>query len=122
MSRQIEGLNKGLQHIKRRNWRNYNVSRDENPQREEIDIPSFEGFHTQLDFKLTYGNKNQKNTVDTRVVHIISCSKTKQNNTGMIKNIAKLAYKFINCDGVRATAIMLRSNTMAHNGDLRSSR
>ena len=78
VSRQIEGLNKDLQHVKRRNWRYYNVTRDENPQREEIYIPSFEGFHTQLDCKLTYGNKNQ-NTVDTRVVHIISCSK--QNRT-----------------------------------------
>ena len=36
------------------------MSRDENPQRgNEMDSPSFEGFHAQLDFKLTYGNKNQ---------------------------------------------------------------
>ena len=41
-------------------WRYYNVSRDENPQREnEMDSPSFEGFHSQLDCKLTNGNKNQ---------------------------------------------------------------
>ena len=37
------------------------IIREENPQREnEKNSPSFEGFHTQLDCKLTYGNKNQK--------------------------------------------------------------
>ena len=36
------------------------MSRDENPQKvKETDSPSFEGFHTQLDCKRTYGNKNQ---------------------------------------------------------------
>ena len=36
------------------------MSRDENLQREnEMDSPSFERFHTQLDCKLTYGTKNQ---------------------------------------------------------------
>ena len=36
------------------------MSRDENPQKvKETDSPSFEGFHTQLDYKRTYGNKNQ---------------------------------------------------------------
>ena len=45
---------------RRRNFRQYNVSRDENPQRvNEMDSPSFEGFHAQLDCKLTYGNQNQ---------------------------------------------------------------
>ena len=34
--------------------------RQKNPQREnELDRPSFEGFHTQLDCKFTDGNKNQ---------------------------------------------------------------
>ena len=38
----------------------YSVSRDENPQRvNEIDSPSFEGFHTQLDCKLMYYSKSQ---------------------------------------------------------------
>ena len=41
-------------------WRCYNVNRDENPQREnEMDSRNFEGFHAQLDYKLTNGNKNQ---------------------------------------------------------------
>ena len=66
------------------------MSREENIQREnEIDSASFEGFHTQLDCKLTYGNKNQ--TQLTRVVYIVSCSRTKQNVTEMMKNAAKLA-------------------------------
>ena len=34
-----------------------NVSRDENPQRENE--MSFEGFHSQWDCELSYGNKNQ---------------------------------------------------------------
>ena len=37
-----------------------NVSRDENPQREnEMGSPSFKGFHSQWDYELSYGNKNQ---------------------------------------------------------------
>ena len=44
---------------KGRNLRYYNVRRDENPQRgKEMDRPSFEGFHAQLDCKLTKANKN----------------------------------------------------------------
>ena len=36
------------------------VSKDENPQREnEMDSPSFEGFHAQLDCQVTKGNKAQ---------------------------------------------------------------
>ena len=43
--------NKGLRY--------YNFSVDENPQREdEMDSSSFKGFHTQLDCKPMYGNKN----------------------------------------------------------------
>ena len=47
-SRQIatEEPKKVCKHAKRYNWRNSNVSKDENPQREnEMDTPSFEGFH-----------------------------------------------------------------------------
>ena len=37
----------------------YNVSRSENSSREnEMDSPSFEGFHAQFNCKFTYGNKN----------------------------------------------------------------
>ena len=40
-------------------WSYYNVSRSENSSREnEMDSPSFEGFHAQLNCKFTYGNKN----------------------------------------------------------------
>ena len=55
-----------------------------------MDSPSFVfwSFHTQLDRKLTYGNKI-KNSY-TRTVYIVPCSKAKQNKTGMLKNIAKL--------------------------------
>ena len=36
------------------------MSRNENPQGEnEMDSSSFRGFHTWLDGKLMYGNKNQ---------------------------------------------------------------
>ena len=36
------------------------MSKDENPQRvNEMDSPSSEGFHTQLDCKVTSGNKSQ---------------------------------------------------------------
>ena len=67
----------------------------ENPQREnKIDSPSLKGFHAQLDCKLTYGNKNQ--TKLTLVYHLKFCVQ-KQNKTGMMTNITKLAYllKFI---------------------------
>ena len=67
------------------------MSRDENPQRvHEKDSPSFEGFHTQLDCKLTYGNQNQ---TQLKLVQHIKFRVQKQNNkkTGMMKNIAKLA-------------------------------
>ena len=41
---------KFCKNAKRRNWRYYNVSKDENPQGEnEMDSPSLEGLHTQLD-------------------------------------------------------------------------
>ena len=42
------------------NLRYYNSIRDGNPYIEnERHSPSYSGFHTQLDCKLTYGNKNQ---------------------------------------------------------------
>ena len=47
--------------INHRSFTYYNVSKDENPERgNEMDSPSFEGFHAQLDCKMTKGNKNQK--------------------------------------------------------------
>ena len=42
------------------NLRYYSSIRDGNPYIEnERHSPSYSGFHTQLDCKLTYGNKNQ---------------------------------------------------------------
>ena len=96
---------------RRRNLRQYNVSRDENPQRvNEMDSPSFEGFHAQLDCKLTYGNQNQ---TQLKLVQHIKFRVQKQNKknrndeeysqTGITVKIHS------NHVGVRATAIMLRS-------------
>ena len=54
------GTKQVFKHARRRNWRYYNVSRDENHQREnEIDSPSFNGFDAQFDCKLAYGNETQ---------------------------------------------------------------
>ena len=50
-SRQVatEEPKKVCKHAKRRNLRYFNLSRDENPQREnEMDSQSFDGFQTQL--------------------------------------------------------------------------
>ena len=93
----------------RRNWRYYNVSRDENPQREnEMDSPSFEGFHSQLDCKLTNGKK-KSNTANTGIVYKVRIQKQNRNDrkysqTGITVKI------HTNHDGIRTTAIMLRSN------------
>ena len=56
-----------------------------------MDCPSFDGFHAQLGCKLTCGNKNQRHAAITRVAYIVSCSKTRQKKTGIMKNIAKMA-------------------------------
>ena len=42
-----------------------------------------------LDYKLTYGNKNQ--TANTHTVYKVQCPKTKQNKTETMKYITKLA-------------------------------
>ena len=91
-------------HAGRRNLRHCDVSRDENPPREnEIDSPSSEGFHAQLDCKLTYDNKNQTHLTLVKYIQfrVKKQNKTKeqkqkkqtkkQNKTGMMKNIGKLA-------------------------------
>ena len=57
-----------------------------------MESPRFEGFHAQLDCKLTNGNKNK--TQLTRIVFKVRVqeqNRTKQNKTGVIKNIAKVA-------------------------------
>ena len=77
---------------RRRNWRYYNRWVETKILNEKtkwtVRVLYFEGFHTQLDRKLTYGNKIKHSY--TCVVYIIPCSKAKQNKTGMLKNIAKL--------------------------------
>ena len=61
-----------------------------------MDSPSFKSFHAQLDCKFKYGNKNQTQLTPGTTVKIHTYY-----------------------DGVRATAIMLRSN--ATNSSWRSS-
>ena len=77
------------------------MSRDENPQREnEMDSPRFEGFHAQLDCKLTNGNKKFEFK-----------NKTEQNRSDKkYSQCGRTVIIHTNHDGVRATAIKLRSN------------
>ena len=72
---------------------------------------SLESFHAQLDRKLTYGNKNQ---TQLTLVKYIKCrvqkKKTEQNRNGEKYSQTGITFKIhTNHDGVRATAIMLRS-------------
>ena len=76
-----------------------------------MDSPSFEGFHAQLDCKLTNGNKNQ--TQLTLVLHIKFEFKNKTEQNRNDKKYSQSGITVIihtNHDGVRATAMMLRSN------------
>ena len=73
-----------------------------------MDSRSFEGFHAQLDYKLTNGNINQ-----TQLQYILFefKNKTEQNrNDKKYSQIGITVKIYTNHDGVRATAIMLRSN------------
>ena len=80
---------KFCKHAKRRNWRYYNMSKNETPQREnEMNTPTSEGFTLSQIASLPTEIK-KKNTANTRV--IVSCSKTKQKKIGMMKSIARLA-------------------------------
>ena len=56
-----------------------------------MDSPSLKGFHAQLVCQLTYGNKNQTHAANTRIVYKVLCSKTKQNKTGTMRNVTRLA-------------------------------
>ena len=79
---------KFCKHAKRRNWRYYNMSKNETPQREnEMNTPTSEGF--TLSQIASLRTEIKKNTANTRV--IVSCSKTKQKKIGMMKSIARLA-------------------------------
>ena len=75
-----------------------------------MDSLSFKGFHTELNCKLMYSNKNQTQLtpVQSLKFHFQKQNSTEQNNekynqTGITVKICT------NHDGVRANAIMLRS-------------
>ena len=55
-----------------------------------MDSPSFEGFHAQLNCKLTYGNKNitQLTLEWFTQFRIEKQNRAKQDKTGMMKNMA----------------------------------
>ena len=54
-----EQASKGLQKCQVHKLGYCNVSRDKSSKIKQIDSPSFNGFHAQLDCMFTYGNKNQ---------------------------------------------------------------
>ena len=76
-----------------------------------MDSPSLKGFHAQLDCKFTYGNKNQTQLTLVQYIKFEFKNKREQN-----RNEKKYSQSGINViihtnhDGVRATAIKLRSN------------
>ena len=79
-------------HAGRRNLRHCDVSRDENPPREnEIDSPSSEGFHAQLDCKLIYDNENQTHLTLVKYIQfrVKEQNKTKQKNKNKNKQTKK---------------------------------
>ena len=55
-----------------------------------MDSPSFEGFHAQLNCKVTYGNKNitQLTLEQFTQFRIKKQNRAKQDKTGMMKNMA----------------------------------
>ena len=86
LKQQQKNQTKVCKNVRRCNLRYYNVSRDENPQREkEMDSPSFKGFHAQLDCKLTSGNKNQTQLTLLQYIFVF------KNKTAIMKNTSKLA-------------------------------
>ena len=87
------------------------MSRDENPQREnEMDSPSFQGFHAQLDCKLTDGNKNQTQLTLVLFIKFEFKNKTEQNRNDKYSQTGITVKIHTNHDGIRTTASMLRSN------------
>ena len=87
------------------------MSRDESPQREnEMNSPRFEGFHAQLDCKLTYGNKNQTQLTLVQYIKFRFQRQNKQNkNDEKYSQIGFTVKMHTNHDGVRETAIVLTS-------------
>ena len=56
-----------------------------------MDGPNIEGFHAQLDCKLTYGNKNQTQLTLVQHIQVHVQKKNAEKNKNDMKNIAKLA-------------------------------
>ena len=76
-----------------------------------MDSSSFEGFHAQFDCKLTNGNKNQTQLTLVQYIKFELKNKTEQNrNDKKCSQSGITVITHTNHDGVRATAIMLRSN------------
>ena len=76
---QQKNQTKACKHAKRCNLCYYNVSRYNNPQREnKIGSLSFEGFHAKLECKLTCMDGNENQTANTHIVFIVSFSKKKK--------------------------------------------
>ena len=93
-NKQQKNQTKACKHVKRCNLCYYNVSRYNNPQREnKIGNLSFEGFHAKLECKLTCMDGNENQTAKTHIVFIVLFSKKrkKEKKTLMMRNIAKLA-------------------------------
>ena len=91
---QQKNQTKACKHVKRCNLCYYNVSRYNNPQREnKIGSLSFEGFHAKLECKLTCMDGNENQTANTHIVFIVSSSKKKKKRKKklMMRIIAKLA-------------------------------
>ena len=77
-----------------------------------MDCPSFDGFHAQLGCKLTCGNKNQIQLSLVQLIQFLFKNKTEKNRNDEKYRQNDIAIKIQNNhNGVRATAIMLRSIT-----------
>ena len=93
-NKQQKNQTKACKHAKHCNLCYYNVSRYNNPQREnKIGSLSFEGFHAKLECKLTCMDGNENQTANTHIVFIVSFSKKKKKRKKklMMRIIAKLA-------------------------------
>ena len=111
---QQKNQTKACKHAKRCNLCYYNVSRYNNPQREnKIGSLSFKGFHAKLDYKLTCMDGNENQTANTHIVFIVSFSKKKEKkkkeiNDEKYSQTCRTVRIPTNHDSVGKTAIVLR--------------
>ena len=111
---QQKNQTKACKHVKRCNLCYYNVSRYNNPQREnKIGSLSFEGFHAKLECKLTCMDGNDNQTANTHIVFIVSFSKKKKKRNKEINDekysqTCRTVRIPTNHDSVGKTAIVLR--------------